>query len=118
MPGHILAVNVHAANISDTTLGASVLERAFEKYPSLERVCGDAGYRGTFVLAALAIGLPVDIIERISQKWEKLPKRWCVERTFGWLNGQRRLSKDYEILSCTAESMIYIAHSSMLLKRF
>lgn len=36
-----------------------------------------------------------------------LPKRWVVERTWGWLNWSRRLSKDYEVLPATSETFIY-----------
>ena len=64
------------------------------------------------------LGLGVDISEKIkSKKWEILPKRWVVERTFGWLNNSRRLSKDYEISIASSENMIKIAHSRILLKR-
>lgn len=43
---------------------------------------------------------------RISQAFEVLPKRWIVERTFGWLNRFRRLSKDYEQHTESSEAMI------------
>ncbi len=46
-----------------------------------------------------------------------LPKRWIVERTFGWLNRCRRLSKDYETLLPHSEAMIYIALSHLMLRR-
>jgi putative transposase len=46
-----------------------------------------------------------------------LPKRWIVERTFGWLGRYRRLSKDYEQLPETSESMIYAAMIRLMLKR-
>jgi transposase len=46
-----------------------------------------------------------------------LPKRWVVERTWGWLNWCRRLSKDYEILPETAETFIYVAMIRIMLKR-
>jgi putative transposase len=45
------------------------------------------------------------------------PKRWIVERTFGWLNRYRRLSKDYEELPQTSEVMILIAMSHLMLRR-
>lgn len=50
--GNLLAVVVHAANIHDTKSGIEPAKLAFERYPTLERFCADAGYRGTFVLAA------------------------------------------------------------------
>lgn len=117
--GHLLAVVVHAANIHDTVAGGRVLEKAFENYPTLKGVCADAGYRKTFVAAASALGLPADISERIKpNEWQILPKRWRVERTFGWMNHSRRLSKDYEIRTLSAVAMITISHISILLKHF
>ena len=46
-----------------------------------------------------------------------IPKRWVVERTFAWLNGYRRLSKDYEKLVEVSESMIYGAMIRLMLRR-
>ena len=91
----------------------------WKKYPSLQGVCADAGYRKTFEAAVADLGRTVDISERIkSAGWQILPKRWRVERTFGWMNGSRRLSKDYEITTKSAENMTIISHLHTLLKRF
>ena len=49
--------------------------------------------------------------------FQVLPRRWVVERTFGWLNLQRRLSKDYEALCETTETWIYIAMTGLTLRR-
>jgi putative transposase len=49
----------------------------------------------------------VEVIGRTTPTFEQLPKRWIVERTFGWLNRFRRLSKDYEVYSEVSEAMIY-----------
>jgi putative transposase len=46
-----------------------------------------------------------------------LPRRWVVERTFAWLGRYRRLSKDYERLCATTETLIYIAMSRLMLRR-
>jgi putative transposase len=46
-----------------------------------------------------------------------LPKRWVVERTFGWLGRYRRLSKDYETLPSSSENMIYLAMINLMLHR-
>ena len=116
--GHLLHVKVHAANIHDGIAGIDVMRGAKGKYPSLEGVCGDAAYRKTFEEEIAALGLTVEIVERIKGAgWTVLPKRWRVERTFGWMGGSRRLSKDYEILTDTVENMVLISHSATLMKR-
>ncbi|MBC7824021.1 MAG: transposase [Candidatus Parcubacteria bacterium] len=46
-----------------------------------------------------------------------VPQRWKVERMFGWFNGCRRLSKDYEILPEMAEAFVYIANIRLMLRR-
>ena len=47
--GCLLSVVVHAANIHDTKGGISTARPAYERYPSIQKFCADAGYRGTFV---------------------------------------------------------------------
>ena len=117
--GCILAISVHAANLHDTMMGAYPIELAMQKYPSLIGVCADGGYRGTFKeIVENDFGLKCDISEKIKPTgWQVLPKRWRVERTFAWLNGFRRLSKDYEISVDSAENMVLIAHCRVLLRR-
>ena len=117
--GHLLGVVVHAANLHDTVSGIFPAQYATTLYPSIKRLCGDSGYRGTFVDEVNEIiGLPVDIVQRKQEKsWDVLPKRWIVERTFSWLNNSRRLSKDYEITTASAESMVMLSHIHTLLKR-
>jgi putative transposase len=98
-------------------MGGFVFECALHKYPSLEGVCADAGYRKTTEEYVKNLGKTIEISERINPKWEILPKRWRVERTFGWFTGYRRLSKDFEKAIESASNMVMIAHSMMLLRR-
>ncbi len=117
--GHLLHVKVHAANIHDTIAGCNVFEEALNKYPSLEGVCADAGYRKTMKkFVEQVLKKTIEISERITPGWLVIAKRWVVERTFAWLNHFRRLSKDYEICIKSAENIIMIAHSRILLGRF
>ncbi len=116
--GNLLHVEVHAANIHDTMKGGEIFKKTLEKYPTLNGVCLDAGYRGTaenYVRDILK--KTANISSRIVEKWAIIPVRWVVERTFGWLNASRRLSKDYEISFSSEETFIKISHSNMLLKR-
>ena len=117
--GNLLAVVVHAANIHDTKSGIRPARQAFERYPTIQRFCGDEGYRKSFEDTVRdELGLGVDISQRIDPKWAVIPKRWVVERTFGWFTWDRRLSKDYEIKTSHAETIVVISHLSTLLRRF
>jgi putative transposase len=116
--GNLLAIVVHAANIHDTKSGINPAKKASEKYPTIEKFCGDEGYRKSFEEDVLAeLGLGVDISARIKPGWEILPKRWVVERTFAWVNNSRRLSKDYEIATKSEEAMFIISHFRTLIRR-
>ena len=79
----------------------------------------DQGFSGpNFAHAAAGVcDARVEVIKRIEAGFQVLPKRWIVERTFGWFNGCRRLSKDYELLPEMSESMIYAAMTRLMLKR-
>lgn len=61
----------------------------------------------------------VEVVVRpqTAQGFEVLPKRWVVERTFGWFNWYRRLSKDYEVLPSTSEAFIYVGMIRIMLRR-
>jgi putative transposase len=116
--GNLLAVVVHAANIHDTKSGINPAKKAFKKYRTIKKFCGDEGYRKSFEEAVLEqLKLGVDISERIVPQFVVLPKRWVVERTFAWIGNSRRLSKDYEIRTVFSENMIMISHIHTLLRR-
>ena len=116
--GNLLAVCVHAANTHDTKSGINPAKKAFAKYPTIKKFCGDEGYRKSFVEAvSLELDLGVDISEKIKPVFTIIPKRWVVERTFSWLNNSRRLSKDYEITVASEEAFVMISHLHSLLRR-
>lgn len=117
--GNIWSVYVHAANAADTVQGCKLADKAFKRIPCIQAVCADAGYRGTFVdYVNETWGKAVHISEKIKDGFAVLPKRWVVERTFAWLNGNRRLSKDYEKTTSSSESQVLIASISRNLKLF
>jgi len=117
--GNLLAITVHAANIHDTKSGINPARKAYDKYPTIQKFCGDDGYRKSFEEAVSEqLGLGVDISKRIKPEFEVLPLRWVVERTFSWANHSRRLSKDYEIKTEHEENMFIISHLHTLLRRY
>jgi len=117
--GNLLAISVHAANIHDTKSGITPAKKAYEKYSKIQKFCGDDGYRKSFEEDVLEqLGLGVDISKCIKPKFEVLPLRWLVERTFSWVNHSRRLSRDYEIKTQHQENIFMISHLHTLLKRY
>ncbi len=117
--GNLLCINVHAANIHDTKGGVFTFEKALFHYPSIEGICADSAYKKHFKnIFEEFHNLKVDISERLDSTFKVMPKRWRVERTFSWLCHSRRLSKDYEIRSIYAETMVIISHIHTLLRRF
>lgn len=113
---------VTEANASERLGAIVVLDEAKEKLSKLQVLWVDQGYSGdNFARAVhhlLGEQVRVEVIERTSKSFERLPKRWIVERTFGWLNRFRRLSKDYELYSEVSEAMIYGSLLRLMLKRF
>lgn len=118
--GLILAVVVHPANIQDRDGAKLVFEKAQGRYSRLSLVWADGGYRGklvqwlqTFCRWTLLIVKRCDDITG----FHVLPRRWVVERTFGWLGRCRRLAKDYEEHTENSETYIQIAMIQLMLKR-
>uniref|UniRef100_UPI0012907CB7 transposase n=1 Tax=Gloeocapsopsis dulcis TaxID=2859516 RepID=UPI0012907CB7 len=62
-------------------------------------------------------GAKVEVVRRSEAGFVVLPKRWVVERTFGWLTQNRRSSKDYELLPAVSEAMIQGAIVRLMLQR-
>ena len=89
-----------------------------KKYPSVQAFSADEGYRGTSVdYVQDVLNRFIDISKKIKDEFAILPKRWIVERTFAWINNFRRASKDFEILTLTAESVVRIAMIRVNLKK-
>lgn len=117
--GLILGVVVHAADVQDRDGGEEVLMRMIGCFHRLKLIWADGGYAGEFVREARRLfGRVIEIVKRPElHKFVVLPKRWIVERTFGWFGRYRRLSKDYETLPVSSESMIYLAMINLMLHR-
>jgi len=118
--GLILAVVVHAASIQDRDGARLVLARLAGRFPRLRLIWADGGYAGKLIGAVKERwGWTVAIVKRTAGErgFVVLPRRWVVERTFGWLGRYRGLSKDYEQVPESSEAMILIAMIQIMLKR-
>jgi putative transposase len=112
-------VIVHSAGIQDRVAARAVLIRLFLLFASIKTVFVDGGYTGKLIgWAKDMFGWVVQVVQRNeAHTFKVLPKRWIVERTFAWLGWSRRLSKDYEVRTDSAETMMYIAFAHQLLRR-
>ena len=117
--GMLLGVLVLPANFSDE-FGAKALLKSIPFALRWSLFLFDAGYDKPALIhwCEQVFGVLVEISRRIADKgFQVIPKRWIVERTFGWFNWSRRLSKDYEQRSEMSEAMIYLAMTRLMLNR-
>jgi putative transposase len=118
--GLILAVVVHAADIQDRDGAKLVLRKMRKLYPRLKLIWADGGYAGKLIEWTKALGgWVLEIVKRSDEivGFAVLPRRWVVERTFGWIGRYRRMSKDYETLPASSEAMIYLAMINLMVHR-
>jgi putative transposase len=118
--GLVLKVLVFEADLQDRTVAPWLLLLAKLLFTRLQLVWADGGYGGQLVEWVQRIwGWRLEIVKRADDQtgFQVLPRRWVVERTFGWLNRWRRLSKDYEVLPQTSQALIYAAMSLIMTRR-
>ena len=118
--GRLLMVNLTTADISDSA-GAQIIIAAIRKrWPWLKHLFADGAYDRTRLMDKAAfLDFVIEIVRRIevNREFKVLPRRWVVERTFGWLVRWRRLVRDYEQRLDVSEAMIHVAMGSLLLRR-
>jgi transposase len=119
--GNLLALHVTPANESDRDQVA-VLSEAVQRVTneSVELAYVDQGYTGDDPdgdAASYGINLEVVKLPEAKKGFVLLPKRWVVERSFGWMARFRRLARDYERLSETLKGLHYVAFSFLMLRR-
>jgi transposase len=89
----------------------------------LKLIWADGGYSGKLVGEVEEIArhrrVKLEIVKRSDdiKRFKVLPKRWIVERTFGWMIQSRRLARDYEVKIDHSEAMIYLSMSKRMLAR-
>ncbi len=113
-------VVVHTANIQDRDGAKLVMERIRGKFARLRLIWADGGYQGKLIAwVQTCFHCTLEIVKRSDDLigFSVLPRRWVVERTFGWLGRYRRLSKDYEYKTEHSEAMILIAMINLMSKR-
>jgi transposase len=117
--GLLLAVLVTAASVQDSVAGTDLIDQVAAAHPSIRKVWVDGGYRQHLVEHAATLGIDLEIVQRTpgTKGFTPLPKRWTVERTYGWLMLHRRLARDYETLPSRSEAMIHLAMTDLMARR-
>lgn len=118
--GLLLKVVVTAASVQDRDGCKLLFLKAVKDFESIKLVWADGGYRGPLIdWVKEKCNWDLEIVKRNDdlKGFVLLPRRWVVERTFAWLYNYRRLSKDYERLTQTSESFIYLAMIRLMIKR-
>lgn len=118
--GLVLVILVHSAAWSDRRGAKQVLSEATKRFPTLRKVWADGTYRGT-LLEWVKAHCPFELAIRLRPEerpgFVPAPQRWKVERTLGWLNHFRVLSKDYEYSPQASAAWVLVASIRLLLSR-
>jgi putative transposase len=117
--GLVLAVVIHSAGVQDRDGAMGVIKKMREHFKKVITIFADWGYAGQLVKQVKRkFKIRLEIVKREpGSTFKILPKRWIVERTFSWIDTNRRNSKNYERLNQTAEAMVYLSAIKSMLNR-
>jgi putative transposase len=111
-------VNLTTADVSDNAGAQVILDGVRKRWPWLKHLFADGAYdRTKLVDKATFRDFVLEIVRRTDSQtgFKVLPRRWVVERTFGWTTRWRRLVRDYET-RLDVKAMIHVAMESLLLR--
>lgn len=121
--GLMLAILITPAAVQDRVAAKKLIQFLVGMYGRLQLLWADGGYLGKLVQWVKQLRpfgkLRLEIVRRSDRAkgFQVLPKRWIVERTFGWFSKSRRLCRDYEVRLDHSEAMIRICMIRLMLKR-
>jgi putative transposase len=119
--GLLLGVLIVAANVGERAGAEKLFNQIKGKYPRLKKVLADQGFDGERYVSGIELlfGFVFEIVNKVLGigGFQVQPKRWIVERTFGWLIWNRRLVKDYEEKTEVSKAFIQLAMIRIMLKQ-
>ena len=115
--GRALVFQAHAADIQDRDGAVPLLQASRRSFPFVELAFADSAYNSDRVRDATCIA--IEVVKKIADQvgFQVLPRRWVVERTFAWINRNRRLAKDFEATIESAQVFLYAASVMLLTRR-
>ena len=111
---------VVVADISDSAGAQPILDAIRKRWPWVKHLFADGAYdRRQLLDKAAYLDFVIEVIRRLDSEpgFKVVPRRWVVERSFGWMTRFRRLVRDYERRLDVSEAMIFIAMGSLLIRR-
>ena len=121
--GLLLGVSITSAAVQDRDAARKLVGALAGLFGRLQVIWADGGYLGSLVQWVKQLRpfgkLHLEIVRRCDQAtgFKVLPKRWIVERTFGWFSKSRRLRSDYEVRFDHSEAMLRICMIRLMVKR-
>ena len=118
--GRLLMVNLTSADVQDAAGAEAIIKAVRQRWPWLKHLFADGAYdRGRLASAAAYRDFVLEVVRKLEGQtgFQPLPRRWVVERTFGWMTRWRRLVRDYEERLDVSEAMIGVAMSTLMLRR-
>lgn len=118
--GRLLMINLTTADMQDAAGAERIVLGIRKRWPWLKHLFADGAYdRGKLMSSAAYHDFVIEVVRKLErqQGFQVLPRRWVVERSFGWMIRWRRLVRDYERRCDISEAMIHIALGCLLLRR-
>jgi len=118
--GRLLMVHLTPADISDSAGAQAILDAIRKRWPWVMHLFADGAYdRLKLMDKAAYLDFVLEIIRRNEGQagFHVLPRRWVVERSFGWMVRWRRLVRDYERRIDVSIAMIHVAMGGLLTRR-
>jgi transposase len=121
--GLVLTLLITSAAVPDRDAAKTLVGSLVNMFGRLQIIWADGGYLGVLVQWVKRLRpfgkLHLEMVRRRHQArgFKVLPKRWIVERTFGWLYKSRRLCRDYEVRLDHSEAMVRICMIRLMVKR-
>lgn len=118
--GFLIAVMVTIANIHDGKAAYLLMRVLKEMCSGIKVILADGGYRGELINhVKKKFGYIIQVVVSAykEQGFRPIQKRWIVERTFSWMDHNRRLCRNYELTFDSAEEMVKLATIRFLLRK-
>lgn len=118
--GRLLMVNLTTADVQDAAGAEKIVAAVRKRWPWLKHLFADGAYdRGKLASTAAYHDFVLEIVRKLPDQvgFHVLPRRWVVERTFGWMTRWRRLVRDYEKRLDVSKAMIQVSMGALLLRR-